>query len=236
MLCLYEICQMFFEGLYSYFSEIENYLDVVGQLFYIIYFIMQSESNKRYANGEEDTSDQAMLNLLSLSVLLLNLRMADHLAVFSKNIRTMMTVIFSAIHDIVYFLFILYMFIIILSISNFVVNGRDKQLFLTIIEEYQLMFGENAEAYDIYKEDWLICFLYIAGTNLIVVVCLNILISIVQDNYDNVQLKMQATNFKQKAKILLENEKFMYWKRNSGAKKYIFILNYETGERTTAID
>lgn len=61
--------------------------------------------------------------------------MAEHLTVFSKKIRTMMTVIVSAIVDIVYFLFILYMFVMILSLANYVVNGS-KKLGVTIIEEY----------------------------------------------------------------------------------------------------
>lgn len=161
--------------------------------------------------------------------------MALHLTVFSRKIRTMMTVIVSAIFDIIYFLFILYMFVMILALANFVVNGR-KNLVVTIIEEYQLMFGENAEAEDIWKDNWVILVLYLAGTNLIVVVCLNILISIVQDKYDSVQLKMKATNFKHKAKILLANEKFMYWKRNMGAKKYLFLMQYETALNNSAVD
>lgn len=37
---------------------------------------------------------------------------------------------------------------------------------------------------------------------------------------------MQATNFKQKAKILRAIEEFLFWKRDSGSQKYIFLLQY----------
>lgn len=138
ILCLYETAQLYFEGFKNYFGDVENYLDGLGQLFYIIYFIILSNVEPLPKSEDDDNGmdrrDNVILAILSLCVLLLNLRMAEHLSVFSKKIRTMMIVIVSAIFDMVYFLFILYMLVMILALANFVIN--DKNLTLTIIEEY----------------------------------------------------------------------------------------------------
>jgi hypothetical protein len=69
-------------------------------------------------------------------------------------------------------------------------------------------------------------FFYLMGTNAIVVISLNILISIVTDNYDNVLMRMNAIDQKHKAGILLENEVNLFWKRNLTYYGYLFILRY----------
>lgn len=75
------------------------------------------------------------------------------------------------------------MFIFILAVCNFTVN--EDTFFETLISSYTIMFGNNpvklwtSNAPDIA--------LYIIGTCLIVIMSLNILISVVTDNYDNVR-------------------------------------------------
>ena len=67
--------------------------------------------------------------------------------------------------------------------------------------EYQQMFGENVE--DFSKQKPAVIFLYVCGTFLINIVCLNILISVVTDNYDMVIQRMEAEDCKFKAKKML---------------------------------
>lgn len=53
------------------------------------------------------------------------------------------------------------------------------------------MFGENTDAGEL-ETHFSKLFFYLIATNVIVVISLNILISIVTDNYDNVLMRMNA--------------------------------------------
>ena len=60
------------------------------------------------------------------------------------------------------------------------------------------------------------------------VVCLNILISIVTDNYDNVQSRMNAIDLKERAVTLLQHEQLMYWNRGRKDElQYLFLMRYK---------
>ena len=93
--------------------------------------------------------------------------------------------------DIVYFLLFLYVILFIHAISNFILNDKDQYVLVSIADQYRLMFGENTDASDMEGQLTLLVF-YVIGTNTIVVISLNILISIVTDNYDNVLMRMNA--------------------------------------------
>ena len=56
--------------------------------------------------------------------------------------------------------------------------------------------------------------------------CLNILISIVTDNYDNVQQRIQAIDFTRKASMLYDNEVLMKGMRDETQPKYLFQISY----------
>ena len=91
----------------------------------------------------------------------------------------------------------LYFIVFVLAISHFILSDDDKKsVVLSGIETYQLMFGENPEADDLQTGKGLKLVSYVIATNTIVIVCLNILISLVTDNYDNVQSRMNAIDQK----------------------------------------
>lgn len=89
------------------------------------------------------------------------------------------------------------------------------------------MFGENTDWANI--DSFPKFLMYIVATNIINIICLNILISIVTDNYENVQQKIKAIDRKQQAQLLEDNEKIMLNKKNSGYPKYLFVISYENG-------
>lgn len=101
-------------------------------------------------------------------------------------------------------------------------------------DEYQQVFGENQE--DLSSQQRSIIFLYFSGTFLINIVCLNILISVVTDNYDLVMQRIEAEDCKFKAKKLYSNERvwqLLYSITNFCCKissqrgqKYLFIVRY----------
>jgi len=63
------------------------------------------------------------------------------------------------------------------------------------------MFGENREWDDI-KQSIPKLLLYLLSTNFVIIVCLNIVISIVTDNYEEVRSKILSYDSKQKSKWL----------------------------------
>lgn len=125
-----------------------------------------------------------MANIYCAGCFLTNIRLIFHLTVFSKSFRVMITIIVNAIFQLKDFLMILYMLVFIISICNYIVS-KDVRIAPSFAEAYQTMFGENLE--DMPDQNGPQQILYIISTNIQVVVCLNILISIVTDNYDNVQ-------------------------------------------------
>lgn len=110
---------------------------------------------------------------------------------------------------------------------------KDKKLELipSIVAAYQVMFGENPETTELTaanSNDWKFDFLfYLIHTNVINVICLNILISIVTDNYDNVQSRMNAIDLKEKASILLQHELIMRWNYELFNPQYLFLIRYK---------
>jgi len=76
------------------------------------------------------------------------------------------------------------MLIGIIAICKFIVETSDKSIFQVTFETYQIMFGENTDWVNI--DSFPKFFMYIVATNIVNIICLNILISIVTDNYENV--------------------------------------------------
>ena len=149
--------------------------------------------------------------ILSIGILLTNIRAMFYLAVFSKSIRTIMTMFNTSFLNMGPFLFILYLFVTTISLSRYVINGQ-KEFDEILKESYQLLFGENPDKNDSTGQ-WV---MYIVSSNLVVIVGLNLLISIVSDNYEKVQTRIKAIDYKQRVAMLIEFEKIMFWKRDSG--------------------
>lgn len=93
------------------------------------------------------------------------------------------------------------------------------------------MFGENIA--NLHEQSSALIFLYISGTFLINIVCLNILISVVTDNFDRVMQRIEAEDCKIKAKKMLSQEIFWSYflksvckKPKQTKKKFLFIARY----------
>lgn len=112
-----------------------------------------------------------------------NTRLLFHLSVFSNQFGMMLTIIVRACYDLINFMFILYFFVFIFGMCTFIVND-DHKITFSLASAYQLIFGENLRNFAYANTS--VQFLYILATNFLIIVCLNILISIVTENYDNV--------------------------------------------------
>lgn len=190
------------------------------------------QAKPEFHETDEYKNDLATIkNILCFSVLLLNIKLCLGLAVFSKKFRGTITIFTSAMFDMVSFLSFLYSVIIFLAISNFVIAPEGTHLVPTLINQYLAMFGNNPAMKELIDENdntvKTRLIFYLIGSNVIVVIALNILISIVTDNYDNVQTRMNAIDQKEKASILLANEYLMIWNRDIKDKQYLFIVRYK---------
>jgi hypothetical protein len=132
----------------------------------------------------ENYLDLSAIAVIGIYTVVSNTRCMFHLTVFSPSFRAMMTVIVNAFIQLSSFLLILLMFVFILAISQYPFVDPQVGFFETIMKSYLIMFGENPPR--LANEQGSLIVLYVVGTSLIVIVCLNILISVVTDNYDNV--------------------------------------------------
>jgi len=91
------------------------------------------------------------------------------------------------------------------------------------------MFGENPSYKDIQGSVPALV-MYTIATNIINIICLNILISIVSANYSDILLLARSNDAKKKAKLLLDNEKMLQYfypnLENEGTSKYLFHISY----------
>ena len=69
--------------------------------------------------------------------------------------------------------------------------------------------------------------MYLIGTNIINIISLNVLISIVTDNYNKVMVRIDAMDLRRQARHLLSYERLLYTKRDSGYPQYLFCIKYK---------
>ena len=153
-----------------------------------------------------------------------NCRLLFHLSVFSTTFRMMVNIVVKASYQLFDFLIILYMLVFIFGLCNFLLND-DQFIEESLASSYQLMFGENLEG--LAKKSGQIQTLYVLATNFMVIMCLNILISIVTENYDKVCQTIAAEDYRIKAQMLLDIEEVLFKnRRDAGHPEYLFELSY----------
>jgi len=145
----------------------------------------------------------------------------------------MVTIITNSVVALVsdFFLPILYLFVFIFTVSIYTLNiGKSNEQFKfnsLLGREYQQIIGQRPTNPTIHEESYTVNFMYLMATTLLNIILLNILISVVADNFAKAQEKISCMDTKKKAKMLLAHERLMIWKRSKGQKKYVFICNYK---------
>lgn len=174
--------------------------------------------------------EEGLQNFIAWGAVATNVRLLFHLCVYSSKLRQIMTVIVESILDMFAFGFMLYFVIFTTSVSMFVLNDGtdggtwDKSFANVFADQYQILFIGTTD--DMYQMRESTRILYVVETNILIIVCLNILISVVTDNYDLVMQRMEATDCRFRAELMDEIESLMHWKRKSGYEKYIVHTYY----------
>jgi len=120
------------------------------------------------------------------------MRLIFHISIFYGELRTMLMIISISIGGLFSFIIVLYGFLMIMSLCQFVlIADNSVDFFSTLFSTYTVMFGENRDWDDIKKSPPKIL-LYLMSTNFVIIVCLNIVISIVTDSYEEVRTKIKS--------------------------------------------
>jgi len=114
----------------------------------------------------------------------MNIRLLGYVAIISKGLRVMIRIIIESIKALKEFLLVFYYMIFSLAISFYTASSSDMNLSFWEVwyETYTKLFGENPE-YKVVSNSLTTFFLFMVITNIMIVVCLNILISMVTDIY-----------------------------------------------------
>lgn len=121
----------------------------------------------------------------------------------------------------------LYFFIFAMTVSTFALQDNDasKKSFAEMLcAQYQILYVGTEDDMFRMRESTMI--LYVLETNILIIVCLNILISVVTDNYDMVMQKMEATDCHFRANLMDEIESLLVWRRSYGYEQYIVYAYY----------
>jgi len=128
-------------------------------------------------------------DLLSYCLFFTNFRFIFHLSILYTPLRHMLIIIAYALYELVTFLVVLYGFTCIMALCSFILvteYEKENHSFASgLYGSYTVAFGENKEWDDI-KSSYPKIALYLLSTNFIIIICMNILVSIVTENYDNV--------------------------------------------------
>lgn len=133
VLWIYEFYQVRHVHGFEYITDVTNAFDLSGQICILTYCVMAI-----MGNGEGYTRQV----WYSIGVFMTNTRLLFHLSVFSNQFGMMLTIIVRACWDLLNFMFILYMFVFIFGLCNYVVND-DITINLSLASAYQLLYGEN---------------------------------------------------------------------------------------------
>lgn len=163
-----------------------------------------------------------------------NIRALYYARVFLKKLGTIMAVIDESIIDLTEFIGLLYFFIFTMSVSQFAMYPEQPHFWLSFTQKYNLLFvGSEKDPYTMRPAEFV---LYFVETNFLIIICLNILISVVTDKYDIVMQRIHAINLKTRAQMMHEHESLLFWRRDAGHKEYIFFAYYTEKESNSYTD
>lgn len=198
---------------WEYVTSPYNYLEILGNILVIV--ILSTTVFKHF-------TWVMILMVMLKAVLTLRISQAQ---------RTLIQMIIECIIGMVPFLIIVAISVFSFALVNYSLDkeeGIDEGLFENLGNQYRILFGENPEIEFTYNKlvKWV---LYVSFTLLMCTVMLNLLISIISDEYDRVQATEKSTDLKAKCDILYDygqlemffNQKILRKKIEHGEPMYV---------------
>lgn len=132
----------------------------------------------------------------------------------------------------------LYFFVVIISISNYALQEQTPEVNKTfghvLTDQYNILYIGTVDEF--YEMRWETQILYIVETNFLIIICLNILISVVTDNYDIVIQRIVSIDCQYRAKLMSEMESLMFWRRDKGYERYVVHAYQADQQQDGAMD
>lgn len=138
-------------------------------------------------------------------ILLIMLKAVLTLSIFQSQ-RTLIQMIKECLVGMIPFLIVVALTVFSFALVNYSLDKeeglhKDKGLFVNLANQYRILFGENPEI-EFDSKHIIRWTLYVVFTLLMCTVMLNLLISIISDEYDRVQATQKSTDLKAKCDIL----------------------------------
>lgn len=136
---------------WEYLREISNYADMFGTVMILAYCSLKLQD----PSGIKDQKyrEKLLERMISCGSFICNIRLFFHLTVFSRELRQIVTVITQSIFQLKYFIFMLYFFVLIISISNYALQVQTPELYKSfghvLTDQYNILYiGTVDEFYD----------------------------------------------------------------------------------------
>jgi len=91
-------------------------------------------------------SDKPCLNeFLAFTAFIMNIHLLGYFAIFSKDLRVMITIIFESCSSLIVFLVVFYYTILSIAVSSYTASSNDKKLTFEMVtfNTFTQVFGEN---------------------------------------------------------------------------------------------
>jgi hypothetical protein len=112
----------------------------------------------------------------------------------------------------------------IITIFDDDAEGFFKSMGVKTMSSYLLTLGD----YDTDFEKGMAYFLFVFGTVFLTLTMLNLVIALMSDAYEEVMSGISEQDTSDTNLMIIEMEKFYFWKRNSGQKTYFYSMDYAT--------
>lgn len=194
ILILLELREMFLNPR-SYFSQVWNWLDILGNSSIMIYCIHYE------MNDATILQEKSIKQLLIFALFSSGARAVSALRIY-KSYRIFIELLKQTIYSMGTFLSLLLFNICLFSLMKYIrvyELGQDSRAIVELfITQYMVMFGSNPTVEHLYNSR--IYFINYFGFSLIVnVVSLNLLIAVISNTFDSVQSSIEAHHLRTKA-------------------------------------
>lgn len=206
LLLLFEVFQMIVSGK-NYWNDIWNYIDILRSsscFIYLLYIILELIS---------------LPQLCTMVILSSCIRGLSYFRVVKQG-RFLMKIGVEILKDLRTYLILLIYGILSLSLVVCIYEGKLDLISENVFKSLEISYG-RFEGIGEYLGVFVLMFVMIFNPILLQ----NLVISMVGDTFDRVKSRETIDDLKEMCRVIRETEALMYWRRNSGSRKYIQICS-----------
>ena len=216
---------------WSYFGSFWNWIDISSLSMNVVAIVTDLAG----------INDRHHIPILAIATLLMWCKLCYFGRIFLQT-AWMVRMIFSVAYDMGYFLLVFSIMVLAFANTNFILarNGEPRytggNFWFGIIDSYRTGIGDfRTDDYENNRDEILVWVIWLMNTFLIFIVLLNMLIAIISDTFERVHESIFNNLLKELSILMVETELLVSRKRLFKNKKYLIIIEKETGE-TSKVD